>query len=372
MNPHTKAKHTILERYLKGWFPILSKWNGRIIYLDGFAGSGVYDSGDFGSPVIALKVANEHVLQNMMQRGEKIFYFVERDHGTFSTLNTVLGEQFGTWAGDGHLQALPQNFKVFASEGDFNKEIKEILDSLESKGNNLAPTFAFVDPYGYSLDLEILSRIIAYPKCEVLFTFMVGFLDRFVFAEEHMNAIKKTFGIDEAEVSRIRSIDDETEREEYFGTLLIKILKARLSSPDRLHWLSFKMIDHHNQTMYWLVFFTKSLRGMEVMKESMFEIGRQGDYMFSDFYFAPGQTSILDYSEGTEQWVLNAAGYLSRQLSGRQMRKDEIEAYVTLETPYIYRAKILKEMENNGKIKVYYGKNRRVGAYPDGCLIEFL
>lgn len=66
INAHTKAKHTILERYLKGWFTILSKFNRRIIYLDGFAGSGICDSGDFGSPVIAPRVAKEHVLSDAM------------------------------------------------------------------------------------------------------------------------------------------------------------------------------------------------------------------------------------------------------------------------------------------------------------------
>ena len=372
MNPHTKAKHTILEHYLKGWFPIMSKFNGRIIYLDGFAGSGIYDSGDFGSPVIALRVAKEHVLQDMMLKGEKGFYFVEKDHARFSTLNSVLTEQFGPWGGVNNLDALPQNFKVNVSEGDFNKEIKDILDSIEVHGTNLAPTFAFVDPYSYSLDLSLLSRIIAYPKCEVLFTFMVGFLDRFVFAEEHIDAITRTFCIDKSKIERIRTIENKDERDEYLGSMLVNLLKGRLSAHDNLYWLSFKMIDKHNNIMYWLMFFTKSVKGMEVMKSSMFDICRQGDYTFSDFNFSPDQTSILDYSDGTEQWVLNAADYLSRQLLGKQMQINDIKTYVTLYTPYVYKAKILKELEGKDKIRVQYAKNRRLGSYPDGCSVEFL
>ena len=162
MSPHTKAKHTILERYLKGWFPIMSHRNERIVYLDGFAGSGIYNSGDFGSPVIALRVANEHVHQEAMLQGEKMFYFVEKDHDSYTTLNSVLAEKFGPWENEGRLNALPQNFKVFVTEGDFNKEINDVLNIIEHKGTNLAPTFAFVDPFGYSLDLSLLSRILAY------------------------------------------------------------------------------------------------------------------------------------------------------------------------------------------------------------------
>ena len=31
IDPHTRAKHFILGRYLGGWFPILSKHHGRIV-----------------------------------------------------------------------------------------------------------------------------------------------------------------------------------------------------------------------------------------------------------------------------------------------------------------------------------------------------
>lgn len=57
---HTIAKHQILERYLKAWFPILNRYHGRVIYLDGFSGPGRYKNGEPGSPIIALNVANSH------------------------------------------------------------------------------------------------------------------------------------------------------------------------------------------------------------------------------------------------------------------------------------------------------------------------
>jgi three-Cys-motif partner protein len=58
ITPHTQAKHAILKRYLDAWFPILSRQaailnrkfgtvNGRrILYIDGFAGPGIYTGGE--------------------------------------------------------------------------------------------------------------------------------------------------------------------------------------------------------------------------------------------------------------------------------------------------------------------------------------
>ncbi|MFX1535706.1 MAG: three-Cys-motif partner protein TcmP [Promethearchaeota archaeon] len=43
---HTEAKHAILKKYLNAWLPIITRWNGRVIYIDGFAGPGEYTNGE--------------------------------------------------------------------------------------------------------------------------------------------------------------------------------------------------------------------------------------------------------------------------------------------------------------------------------------
>ena len=46
IEPQTEAKHEILRKYLAAWFPIMSSWQERIIFIDGFAGPGVYEGGE--------------------------------------------------------------------------------------------------------------------------------------------------------------------------------------------------------------------------------------------------------------------------------------------------------------------------------------
>jgi len=38
IEPHTIAKHKILEHYLKAWFPIVGRYNDTINYVDGLLG----------------------------------------------------------------------------------------------------------------------------------------------------------------------------------------------------------------------------------------------------------------------------------------------------------------------------------------------
>lgn len=371
MAPHTKAKHSILERYLKGWFPIMSRWNGKIVYLDGFSGSGIYNDGSPGSPIIALRVARDHFQRSAMRSGEKIFYFVEKDPATFATLNSVIETEFGRRVGEARCEKLQENFRVYTENGDFNIELAKVLDGIERDKSSLAPTFAFIDPFAYSLNMEVISRILAYPRCEVFLTFMVGFLNRFIFADEHLEPIKRTFGIDEDRVRNIREIADESERETELGKILIEILKSRIPVGTDCYWLSFKMLDQQNRSLYWLVYFTKNKKGMQVMKDSMFEIGGQGEYRFSDFYFDAKQKRILDYST-EEHWPTQAARYLYQKLRGRTMGIDQVKDFVLLQTPYIYRAKILNKLEDEKKIDVSLDRRRTRGTYPPGSLIRFL
>jgi three-Cys-motif partner protein len=72
---HTKAKHRILRRYLDAWLPIMSSRNRRLIYIDGFAGPGVYAGGEPGSPIIALNAYLEHKYRDRIT-AELVYAFI--------------------------------------------------------------------------------------------------------------------------------------------------------------------------------------------------------------------------------------------------------------------------------------------------------
>src|SRR4051812_15099610 len=77
LDPHTRAKHEILRRYLEAWTPILSLGGfPTIAYVDGFAGPGVYSGGEDGSPIIAVKAALQHQAKI---KGKVLFLFIEKE-----------------------------------------------------------------------------------------------------------------------------------------------------------------------------------------------------------------------------------------------------------------------------------------------------
>src|SRR5260221_11976417 len=138
MDDHTRTKHEILRRYLEGWLPIMTSYNGRIIYLDGFAGPGEYERGEPGSPIIAIDTFLNHT-HTPIRTKEVLFLFIEQDHARYEHLRQLLAQR-----------KLPATAKYQIFEGNFDETLTVLLKPLEDQQSRLAPTFAFIDPFGFS------------------------------------------------------------------------------------------------------------------------------------------------------------------------------------------------------------------------------
>jgi hypothetical protein len=82
----------------------------------------------------------------------------------------------------------------------FDKTASDILAYLREQKTNLAPTFAFIDPFGYSgLPMDLLAELLAFPRTEIFVNFMVGYVQRFLGREGQENVMRELFGMDVAE-----------------------------------------------------------------------------------------------------------------------------------------------------------------------------
>src|SRR5689334_167551 len=78
-DPHTTAKHRLLENYLAAWLPTLLQGRSRrVTSAEGFAGPGIYRGGEPGSPVIALRTFLAH--RNLLEADRTVdMVLVEED-----------------------------------------------------------------------------------------------------------------------------------------------------------------------------------------------------------------------------------------------------------------------------------------------------
>lgn len=355
LEPHTSAKHLILRRYLQAWLPIMTRWNGRVLYIDGFAGPGIYRTGEEGSPIIALKEAIHHTAQI---RSQVVFLFIEADPARLE----VLKQQIAT------LQ-VPSNFKVQCLFGRFDEHLTRVLDFVKEQKRNLAPTFAFVDPFGFShTPFSLIKGLMQNDKCEVLITFMYEAINRFLSHPDQPANYDSLFGCqDWREAS---SVEDPQARKKFVHDLYLRQLQV---SAAVTYVRSFEMIDPGNRTEYFLFFGTKSYEAVKKMKEAMWKADESGRFQFSD-------TTDMNQSLlfGTTPDFSDLKSRIVSKFKGSRVTVDDVERFVVIETPYRethFKQQVLKLMESATppelRIINRTGQNRR-GTFPSGTVIEVL
>lgn len=218
IKPHTQAKHEILKKYLQAWMVILSYSNGRILYVDGFAGPGEYlnpQGGTVdGSPIIAIKSFLEHKLKDRIK--DIIFIFIEENPDIFKYLEKKL---------EPYKQ---QGLKIDPIKGEFEEVLNKKLDAIEKAGKSIAPMFCFIDPFGIKgLSLETVKRIMNNKSCEVFINFMYEELNRFITLPENEDYVNALFG-EKVEWKKIEDIKDPKDRYNYLTELYHKQLTTQI------------------------------------------------------------------------------------------------------------------------------------------------
>lgn len=350
--PHTKAKHEILVRYLNAWFPVLSRYRGRIVFLDGFAGPGVYRTGEAGSPRLALEALLKHSYLMNMRHCEFLFIFNEQHPKRFASLESVVAEV------ELDLQ-LPANVKVVTSENNFSDLAEDLLESL--RGKNLAPTFAFLDPFGYKdVPMELIRNLLAFEKCELFIYFDFNSVLRFSTAGNVDQHLEQLFGTDEFKDA---PPSGDPRRGEFLRELYERQLREFCGFP---YVQSFQMVNRRGKTGNYLFFCTRSLKGLSVMKEAMWKVDPSGGYRFSDLLH--GQPVLFEPDVDTAP--------LQRELAaifrGQCVSIEEIENYVVAYTPYCQshiKRKTLAEMQRRNQISSPNQRTRN--TYPAGTMVQF-
>ena len=149
-----------MKRYLGAWFPIMARYEQKLVFIDGFAGPGVYDTGDPGSPIVALETLLSHKHIDAMRGTTFFFIFVEENQARVESLEAQILQLWNLYGGQ------PANIEVNVVCGEFEDTAGEILGSIK-KGYVLAPALAFIDPFGFKgVSLDTICKLTSFPKCE--------------------------------------------------------------------------------------------------------------------------------------------------------------------------------------------------------------
>jgi three-Cys-motif partner protein len=322
IEPHTQIKHLILRRYLEAWLPIMARHNGRILFVDGFAGPGRYQGGEEGSPMIALKALLDHPhFQQHPRQLEAVFIFIEKERDRAAALQKELRRLAES-------QPIPDWVKTYVVNRQFARFMTRTLNNLENEGHRLAPTFAFIDPFGFKgVPMKVIGRIAQNPRCECLITFMYEAINRFVaHPQRKVQAhFTRLFG-----TSRWKKCLDEEYPDVRRDGLASLYRKQLIERAGFKYVRTFEMINRGNRTEYFLYFGSNNIRGLSKMKEAMWRADPMQGQVFSD-RTDPNQLVLLQPEPD-----LSALRKLLRERFRDEgwICIDKVENFVLLDTPY--------------------------------------
>lgn len=145
----TQAKIEILIEYAQAYLTIMNayadKYNWKLLYFDGFAGSGYIQQGDDNHKRNIIGAANR-ILELNDPRPFDRYYFVEKDTGNAEKLveNTVIKYP---------------NKLINVVSADCNSKIESMGNFLSSNKGKNYKVLAYIDPCGMQLNWKSLTSL---------------------------------------------------------------------------------------------------------------------------------------------------------------------------------------------------------------------
>ncbi|NEO99015.1 MAG: three-Cys-motif partner protein TcmP [Symploca sp. SIO2E9] len=285
IDPHTKAKHQILEEYIKNLiFTLYGKGRygvTKFTFIDGFCGGGIYNDKDnnnhwYGSPIKIIKAVREGYVKSRRQfRLDVKFIFIEKKQDHLDCLKNYAMPNAGLEElVDEHIHEFNSEFGTRLEQcefrcGEFEDLVNECLFKVDIRKGH---SFFLLDPFGWTdVSMESIRKINSLAGSEILYTYMIDFIKRFLSERygKQKHGFQEILEADGYYESANLANLDRTGQQWYLRNESMKLFRERGQAK---YVFTFSLIPRGEViVLYYLMHLSKNLTALEVIKESFWE-----------------------------------------------------------------------------------------------------
>ncbi|MDJ0556691.1 MAG: three-Cys-motif partner protein TcmP [Microcoleaceae cyanobacterium MO_207.B10] len=285
IDPHTKAKHQIIEEYIENLIITLHQKTRRgeenFTFIDGFCGGGIYDDQEDsrkweGSPIRIIKAvrsAYKKCKRKYPLNVKYIFIDNKKNHinclKNYSMLEAGLEELVNEQQHEifGDFGSLIEQCEFICS--DFENAVSHCIDIVKNRKGH---SFFLIDPFGWSdVSMSSIRSINNLKGTEILYTYMIERLKRFVIGKHSdltlsFNTILEASGYYESENLKLL---DRVSGQRYLRNESLRLFRDKGNTK---HIHTFSLIPRgYIDVLYYLMHFSQNITALQVMKETLWK-----------------------------------------------------------------------------------------------------
>lgn len=329
----TKIKHKVLCAYVKIWVSKLGS-KSNTFFFDCHGGCGAYiDDGGiitFGSAIQVRQIANE---VNKNRNSKTGIFCCEIDNHNYENYKVVLLD-----AGNPVMVIKNTSFEEMLKDPNVKKYYSHF------------PTLFFVDPFGYSFDINCLAPMMRGFGNEIIINFMFDFINRFISIPSVETTLNQFFGSEDWKKARSMS---GKERELF----LVNTFKERLRKITGAKFVFAYRLCHpnRNQTYYYLIHATNHIDGITLMKESFSAIN------YGNVQYLGKNNSVITLFDMIEYKADEMYDKHFKQFSGQTLTFERLWELIVEDTAYTRKDlnEAIKELERKQQVTVKRVSSKR-------------
>ncbi len=358
MKEQSHIKAEIVKKYFSAWakvlLPSVERRDGKLGYIDLFAGPGVYEDGTKSTPILVIEEALKD--QRLIER--LVTLFNDKNIEYITSLRR-------------EIENIPKINLLRHKPNFYNDSVGNQLAKIFQE-IKFIPSLFFIDPWGYKgLSLSLLKSVLKDWGCDCIFFFNYNRINMGLsnpFFDDHINAI---FGDERAiklkeEIKKLKSNEREL--------TIIEELGLAISDLGFPHILPFCFKDESNKkTSHYLIFITKHIKGYEIMKEIMAKYSSESNQGVPSFEYCPAtikQAFLFSFRLSLE----DLKKMLLDEFKGESLKMIDIFKRHHVGKPFIIRnyKQVLLNMEEAGLIKAEPPiSKRKGGTFADDVMVIF-